>query len=51
MNNEELRGLFDFSDRTVIITGATRGIGFALAQGHLAAGANVVVTGRSEASA
>ena len=40
--------LFDLSGRTAIITGATRGIGFALAQGHLAAGANVVVTGRSE---
>jgi NADP-dependent 3-hydroxy acid dehydrogenase YdfG len=39
---EELRGLFDLSGRTVIVTGGTRGIGFALAQGHLAAGANVV---------
>jgi NAD(P)-dependent dehydrogenase (short-subunit alcohol dehydrogenase family) len=48
MNADELRGLFDLSGRTVIITGVTRGIGFALAQGHLAAGANVVVTGRSE---
>jgi NAD(P)-dependent dehydrogenase (short-subunit alcohol dehydrogenase family) len=48
MNADELRGLFDLSGRTVIITGGTRGIGFALARGHLAAGANVVVTGRSE---
>ncbi|HEY7052453.1 MAG TPA: SDR family oxidoreductase [Mycobacterium sp.] len=48
MNAEQLRKLFDLSGRTVVITGGTRGIGFALAQGHLAAGANVVVTGRSQ---
>jgi NAD(P)-dependent dehydrogenase (short-subunit alcohol dehydrogenase family) len=45
---DNLRNLFDLTGRTVIITGGTRGIGFALAQGHLAAGANVVITGRSE---
>ena len=48
MNAETLRMLFDLTGRTAVITGGTRGIGFALAQGHLAAGANVVVTGRSE---
>src|SRR5689334_14583229 len=48
MNADELRKLFDMSGRTVVITGGTRGIGFALAQGHLVAGANVVVTGRSQ---
>jgi len=48
VNAENLRELFDLSGRTAIITGGTRGIGFALAQGHLAAGANVVVTGRSQ---
>jgi NAD(P)-dependent dehydrogenase (short-subunit alcohol dehydrogenase family) len=47
MDAEQLRRLFDLSGRTAIITGGTRGIGFALAGGHLAAGANVVVTGRS----
>ncbi len=47
MNAEQLRLLFDLSGRTAIITGGTRGIGFSLARGHLAAGANVVVTGRS----
>lgn len=47
-STEKLRRLFDLSGRTAIITGATRGIGFALAQGHLAAGANVVITGRSD---
>ncbi len=45
---EQLRRLFDLSGRTAIITGGTRGIGYALAQGHLAAGANVVITGRSD---
>jgi len=48
MNVEKLRKLFDLTGRTAIITGGTRGIGFALARGYLAAGANVVVTGRSE---
>jgi NAD(P)-dependent dehydrogenase (short-subunit alcohol dehydrogenase family) len=47
MDAEQLRRSFDLSGRTAIITGGTRGIGFALARGHLAAGANVVVTGRS----
>ena len=47
MDAEQLRRLFDLSGRTAIITGGTRGIGLALAKGHLAAGANVVVTGRS----
>ena len=48
MNVDQLRTLFDLTGRTVIVTGGTRGIGYALAQGHLAAGANVVVTGRSD---
>jgi NAD(P)-dependent dehydrogenase (short-subunit alcohol dehydrogenase family) len=38
--------LFDMSDRTVIITGGTRGIGLALAEGFLLAGARVVVASR-----
>jgi NAD(P)-dependent dehydrogenase (short-subunit alcohol dehydrogenase family) len=48
MNAETLRTLFDLSGRTVVVTGGTRGIGFALAQGYLGAGANVVITGRSD---
>jgi NAD(P)-dependent dehydrogenase (short-subunit alcohol dehydrogenase family) len=38
----------DLSNRTVIITGATRGIGRALASGFARAGANVAVTARHE---
>jgi NAD(P)-dependent dehydrogenase (short-subunit alcohol dehydrogenase family) len=48
MDAETLRRLFDLSGRTAIITGGTRGIGLALARGHLAAGANVVVASRSQ---
>jgi NAD(P)-dependent dehydrogenase (short-subunit alcohol dehydrogenase family) len=48
INADDLRSLFDLTGRTVLVTGGTRGIGFALAQGYLAAGANVVVTGRSQ---
>jgi NAD(P)-dependent dehydrogenase (short-subunit alcohol dehydrogenase family) len=38
--------LFDMSDRTVIVTGGTRGIGLALAEGFVLAGARVVVASR-----
>lgn len=42
--------LVDFTDRRVLITGSTSGIGFAAAKGFLAAGASVVINGRSETS-
>jgi len=38
--------LFDMTDRTVIVTGGTRGIGLALAEGFALAGARVVVASR-----
>jgi NAD(P)-dependent dehydrogenase (short-subunit alcohol dehydrogenase family) len=38
--------LFDMTDRTVIVTGGTRGIGLALAEGYILAGARVVVASR-----
>lgn len=38
--------LFDMTDRTVIVTGGTRGIGRALAEGFVLAGARVVVSSR-----
>ena len=38
--------LFDMTDRTVIVTGGTRGIGLALAEGFVLAGARVVVASR-----
>ena len=38
--------LFDMTGRTVIVTGGTRGIGLALAEGYVLAGANVVVASR-----
>ena len=36
--------------KTIVITGSTRGIGFALAREFLKAGCNVVISGRSDAS-
>ncbi len=39
-----------FQDRVVLITGGTRGIGFATARRFLDEGASVVITGRGEAS-
>lgn len=38
----------DFAGRAVIVTGGTKGIGFAIAQAFLACGADVVVCGRHE---
>lgn len=38
----------DLSGRTALVTGSTDGIGFATAQGLAAAGAAVIVNGRSQ---
>ena len=39
---------FSLSGKTAIITGATRGIGLAIAAGYLEAGANVVICSRKQ---
>ena len=46
MDRAKLRALFDMTGRVVIVTGGTRGIGRALAEGYVAAGARVVVASR-----
>ena len=46
MDRDTLKGLFDMSGRVVIVTGGTRGIGRALAEGYVSAGARVVVASR-----
>ncbi len=46
MDHAKLQTLFDLTGRTAIITGGTRGIGRAMAEGFVAAGANVVVSSR-----
>ncbi len=46
MDRDGLRQLFDMSGRVVIVTGGTRGIGRALAEGYVSAGAKVVVASR-----
>jgi len=46
VDRAQLERLFDMSGRVVVITGGTRGIGLALAQGYVAAGAKVVVASR-----
>ena len=46
MDRQKLQGLFDMTDRVVIVTGGTRGIGRALAEGYVSAGAKVVVASR-----
>jgi gluconate 5-dehydrogenase len=42
--------MFDLAGRRALITGASRGIGFALAEGLAAAGAAIVVNGRSRSA-
>src|SRR3954465_9810687 len=46
MDPQRLRHLFDMTGRVVIVTGGTRGIGRALAEGYVSAGARVVVASR-----
>jgi NAD(P)-dependent dehydrogenase (short-subunit alcohol dehydrogenase family) len=46
VNREVFDRLFDMTGRTVIVTGGTRGIGLALAEGYVLAGARVVVASR-----
>jgi NAD(P)-dependent dehydrogenase (short-subunit alcohol dehydrogenase family) len=46
VNREAFDGLFDMTGRTVIVTGGTRGIGLALAEGFVLAGARVVAASR-----
>jgi NAD(P)-dependent dehydrogenase (short-subunit alcohol dehydrogenase family) len=46
MDRAKLGSLFDLTDRVAIVTGGTRGIGRAVAEGFVAAGAKVVVASR-----
>ena len=46
MDKQKLQSLFDMTGRVVIVTGGTRGIGRALAEGYVSAGAKVVVASR-----
>jgi NAD(P)-dependent dehydrogenase (short-subunit alcohol dehydrogenase family) len=44
MKNKSILKRFDLTGKTAIITGASRGLGFAMAKGLAEAGANIVIT-------
>jgi NAD(P)-dependent dehydrogenase (short-subunit alcohol dehydrogenase family) len=51
MNSQDLARFYDFTNRTILITGGTGLLGGAMAEGLVAAGANVAVLARDSAKA
>ena len=50
MQAEKIARYFDLTDKVIVVTGGSRGLGFAMSRAFAEAGAHVVITARAPLS-